>query len=310
MLSKTIRILDLDGSVIRQEGLISRYQAEVIQAADIGPRARLWLDQAVKVRLEERLKNSMANALTFIGSGDFHHITYLLAARFTEPFTLIVFDFHPDWDILPPRLGCGSWVSAALREPQVAKCLLLGVSSEDISSFSIQTGDLSALKNDRVEIYPYSHPPSRTFLRKIPENISINARNGIISSEIRWMELKTRRLGDFFKTVISRVPTRKVYLSIDKDCLQSAYAATNWEEGQMPLEDLLFMVRLIKEEKEIIGADIVGDHSPVLIDGWFKRKCSDWDHPKETSAAGMRQEEIRRINELTNIKLAEVLTAG
>lgn len=310
MLSDTIRILNLDGSLTRQAGLISRYPTEVVEAADIGPRARLWLDRATKLQLEERLKGSTRDALTFLGSGDFHHLTYVLAAQFREPFTLIIFDFHPDWDIFPPRLGCGSWVSAALRKPQFAKCLLLGISSNDISSFSIQTGNLAALKNDRVEIYPYSHLPSKTFFKRIPENISIGVRKGVISSTICWTELKTKRIGDFFKSVLSRIPTKEVYLSIDKDCLQGGYAATNWEEGQMPLDDLLLMLGMIKKEKEIIGADIVGDYSPVLIDGWFKRRCSDLDHPKKASSAGMTMERIQRLNELTNQRLAEALVSS
>ena len=77
----------------------------------------------------------------------------------------------------------------------------------------------------------------------------------------------------------------------------------------MPLDKLLLMLRMIKEEKEIIGADVTGDYSPILIDSWFKRKCSDLDHPKKISAMQMPLEEIRRLNELTNVKIAEVLLA-
>lgn len=307
MLSHTIRVINFDGGLIRQTELVSKYQTEVIDAIDIGPRARFWLNHTTKRQLEERLKNSTRNALTFLGSGDFHHITYILTAQFQEPFTLIVFDFHPDWDILPPRLGCGSWVTAALGKAQVAKCLLIGVSSNDISSFSIQTGNLAALENDRVEIYPYAHPPSKTFFKRVPKNVSIAVRDGIFLRTIYWTELKTKHGGEFFRTILSRIPTQKVYLSIDKDCLQAAYAATNWEEGQMPLDELLLMLRIIKEEKEIIGADIAGDYSPVLIDGWFKKKCSELDHSKKTSSTGMSPEGIQRLNQLTNLKIAEVL---
>ena len=307
MLSNTIRIINFDDSVTRQREFVSKYHTEIIDAADIGPHARFWLSRRTKLQLEERLKNSIQNALTFLGSGDFHHITYVLTAQFQEPFTLIVFDFHPDWDVLPPRLGCGSWVSAVLKKAQVVKCLLIGVSSEDISSFSIQTGNLAALKNDRVEIYPYSHVPSKTFFKRIPKNVSIESDNGIFLSTIYWNELKAKHVGGFFKGILSRIPTQKVYVSIDKDCLQGAYAATNWEEGQMPLDKLLLMLRMIKEEKEIIGADVTGDYSPILIDSWFKRKCSDSDHPKKISAMQMPLEEIQRLNELTNVKIAEVL---
>src|SRR6476469_6101914 len=44
------------------------------------------------------------------GSGDFHHLTALWLRRLSRPTTVVSFDNHPDWDIRPPRWGCGSWV--------------------------------------------------------------------------------------------------------------------------------------------------------------------------------------------------------
>jgi arginase family enzyme len=310
MLGNNIRILDLDGAVARQKGLVSKYQAQVVSLADIGPHARFWLNKKTRLQIEKRLKNSGQNALTFLGSGDFHHLTYLLASQFQEPFTLIVFDHHPDWDIMPPRLGCASWVSAVLDKPQIKKCLLLGVSSEDISSPAIQTGDLSVLRDDRLEIYPYYHVETKVFFKKVPENISIEKRAGIFSSTIYWNEFKNKDIGIFFKNILSHIPTDKVYLSIDKDCLQSPYAATNWEEGLMSLDDLLFMLKMIKKEKDIIAADIAGDYSPVLIDGWLKKRYAELDRPKKTSSIGRKAEEILRINESTNLKIVQALIDG
>src|SRR4051812_17164775 len=42
------------------------------------------------------------------GWGDFHHLTALRLRQIDEPFVLITFDTHPDWDIRPPRWCCGT----------------------------------------------------------------------------------------------------------------------------------------------------------------------------------------------------------
>jgi len=50
-----------------------------------------------------------------------------------------------------------------------------------------------------------------------------------------------------------------VYLSIDKDVLSGEYAATDWDQGQMSLEELKSAVRAIAAGHDIIGADICGE---------------------------------------------------
>ena len=309
MLSDTIRILNFDNALSEQKVFLKRYQPNVVDLTHLGPAVRLWSDRIHAQKVSAALNPGLKNALTFLGSGDFHHISSLLIDQFEEPNSVIVFDHHPDWDILPPAIGCGSWVSRTLRRSNVQKAVLLGIGSDDIDSYSIQTGNLAALKRDRVEIYPYAHGPTKTFLRKVPANVSLKVKNGFFFSTIVWNELRTQWLEEFLPEVISRLPTQKVYISIDKDCLQGAYAATNWEEGFMPLDQLLMMLRLIRKQRDIVGADVTGDHSPALIAGWFKKKCSDLDHPRQTSSTQMSPEKIGHINELTNMKIVEALTA-
>lgn len=55
--------------------------------------------------------------LHWIDSGDYHYVTMLFAERLSEPFTLVLFDNHPDDQApeFPGVLSCGSWVRA-LRE--------------------------------------------------------------------------------------------------------------------------------------------------------------------------------------------------
>jgi arginase family enzyme len=309
MQSPDIRILDFDSSVTKQQNLLNKYPHQVINLKDLTSKSRLWMDSRTRNAISERVAKSSRDCVTFLGSGDFHNITPILLEQFQEPISLIVFDFHPDWDILPPRFGCGSWVKEALRRKNIQKCLLIGVSSDDISSFWIQSADLGALDNDRLEIYPYAHIPSRVFCRKVPENISLKTRREFLGARIYWEELKNKNLKDFFSSIINRLNVKDAYVSIDKDCLNNKSALTNWEEGKLAIEQLLLMLRLIKENLNIAGMDITGDYSRVRFSGKIKGIFSRLDHPREVQADKIPEEEITRINEFTNMKILETIFA-
>jgi len=308
MLSRKIRILDFDNSVAAQEGLIRRFLPEVIDLKSLGPLCRVWCRKETARRVRSALTPDSKNAVTFLGSGDFHHVTSILAEQFEEPISVIVFDHHPDWDTFPPRLGYASWVRRLLDRKNVKKIILLGVSSCDISSIHIEHGSLDSLADDRVEIYPYSHKPTRVFLRRVPENRSIRLSRAALSSVINWRELKTEGLRDVLLSVIKMLDTKKVYVSIDKDCLKKDHSLTNWEEGRLTLDELLGALRLIKENLDIVGLDITGDYSHPVVKGSLKKIYLAVDHPRDYSAKGHTKDRIASINEETNIKILETLS--
>lgn len=307
MLKPNIRILDFDGSVKAQPSLLSKYPHQIIALTDLACGSRLWMNTRMRKTIQERVGAGSKDSVTFIGSGDFHHISSLLLSQFTEPISLINFDFHPDWDIFSPRYSCGAWVNQALKNQNILKCVLVGISSDDISSPGIQSANLGALKNDRLEIYPYAHDATTVFFRRVPENKSLKLQKNLFSARISWEELKGRNLGDFFSSVIKNLPVKKVYVSIDKDCLNSSYALTNWEEGKLTLVELLSMLKLIRDNLDIVGLDVTGDYSPVEVRGLLKNLISGWDHPRKTAAQKHSPEEILRLNESTNLKIMETL---
>ncbi len=307
MLNSAIRILNLDDSLTPQNNLLAQYKPEIIDLKDIGPKARLWLDNKTKARIIERIRGLTRNSITFLGSGDFHQLSNILIDQFDEPISVIVFDAHPDWEALPPRLGCGSWINETLRNKNILKCILIGISSADISTMRLQSANLASLANDKLEIYPYLHQPSWVFFKRTPSNISLKVKEYLFANKIIWTEIRNKNLSEFILSVIKRLPAKKVYLSVDKDCLKSDYALTNWEEGMLSLDELLLMLKVIKQNSDIIGADIVGDYSPILIQGKIKKLCSRLDHPKRIRAYNLSPDEISRINEETNLKILETL---
>ncbi len=211
MLSDTIRILNFDDSVTRQRTLFSRYKAEIIDLEYLGLASRYWINKKTIKKIQERLRFSSVNSVSFLGSGDFHPLSEILLSPFQEAFCLISIARHPDWDAFSPNISCGSWVNSALKHKNILKCVLLGMAGHDLDDFEIQPANISRIKKGRVELYPYEHAPSR-----------------ILFGKINWTELKNRNLEEFILNILNRLPVKKVYLSIDKDCLKNDFALTNW----------------------------------------------------------------------------------
>lgn len=266
------------------------------------------MDDKAANEIRRVLRPELKNAMTFLGSGDFHQVSSLLIQQFDDPISVIVFDHHPDWDTLPPKLHCGSWVTNVLKtKPNVQKLILIGVSSEDISSPWIQTGNLQALANDRVEIYPYWHQPTRTFLKHVPNNRSIRIKRGLLSNLISWQELGKIDIDEFFLRLLKELTPRQVYVSIDKDCLRASDSLTNWEGGCLSLGELLRVLQLINTHCEIVGLDIVGDYSQPAVKGRLKAAWAEIDRPQHYSAKGKSLSLINEINEDTNLRILELL---
>lgn len=307
MLSLKPRILNFDNSLISQAKLLEQFKPLVIDLVDLGESSRFWLNRKSENILNNILSGIPLNHPTFIGSGDYHHISSLLIERFKQPLSVIIFDNHPDWDILPPRTGCGSWVTRVLGNDFVKKVILFGVASEDLLSPNIYTGNLKALEEDRLEIYPFSGFSTKVLLRHVPKNVSLKIKKHMLSKKISWNSLDCKELRSFANEVLSHIKTDKIYVSIDKDCLKSQYALTNWEEGLFELDDLLHILKQIKQTFDIAGLDITGEYSKIKINNKLKSVCSLLDHPKNYSAKSMPSEFINSVNQDTNIKILETM---
>jgi len=303
MLNKAIRILNFDNSIIQQSKLLCQYPARVLDFTGLASSARLFMSGPIRQKIADCLKPQERNYPTFLGSGDFHHVSEILTSQIDEPAVLIVFDFHPDWDILPPRFGCGSWVSQALENKNILKVILLAAGSHDLSAGPLQTGNLKALTDNRLEIYPYKHEPSRVYFKPVPKNHSISGKRNLLSSKVIWHELEKEDLAEFTLKLVKRLPTQKVYISIDKDCLKKDFALTNWEEGYLRLDQLLTMLKIMQKHLDIIGLDVVGDYSVPVVSNNLKALFSRLDHPKELAVNNCPADLILGINQQTNLEI-------
>ncbi|MBP5336397.1 MAG: hypothetical protein J6Y63_02670 [Bacteroidales bacterium] len=148
----------------------------------------------------ERIRQAIADlplqAFHCIGTGDYHYQTLFWLERIAEPFSLVLFDHHPDDQpgaFGEELLSCGAWVAYARRLPLLqADC---------------------------------------------------------------WI----RDRADF--PALDKLPDLPVYVSVDLDVLSQDYARTDWDQGEMTLEELqAALCRLIATHR-ILGVDLCGGHT-------------------------------------------------
>ena len=211
----------------------------------------------------------------------------------------MVFDTHPDWDRTSPWPCCGSWVLEALAMPNVRQIVMIGLGECDLSGWHVNVGRVKELREGRVAFYPYDHPASRTFGRHDTAVHCATFQPRDFYSEIRWNRVVANDWNTLIEEIIARLPTGYVYVSVDKDCLREEAAITNWEVGSLTLQQVERAIGALLNRKEVIGADITGEFSPIEIrNGWF-RALSAWDHPRRPVPAAA---ELER-NEATNLAL-------
>lgn len=164
------------------------------------------------------------NAVHMIGTGDYHYISLFWLERIQEPFTLVLFDNHPDDQpsaFSPDTLSCGSWVAEARKLP----CC--------IGTYWLTKADCEAAgKNLRC-----THPTTG-FAGGPP----VHEATG----------------GHGFSRLPLRLQGQPIYISIDLDVLSREYARTDWDQGTMSLDDLTEAVLELKKSTRIIGVDICG----------------------------------------------------
>ena len=297
-------LLHLDGALEEQRKLtraVSSHGGRGVDLRDLGPALRLWSRpwalQRFRARVASDLPASEGATLVFAGSGDFHHITPTLLARASEaagdpPVTLLHFDNHPDWVRFSNGAHCGSWVGWAARLPNVVRVVTVGVCSNDIHRPQAKGADLDLVSEGRVELYAYRAPRGA---RKVAV------------ADREWSTIEAMGKVAFLDFLPTRIPTKNVYLTIDKDVLRAADAGTNWDQGRTSLAFLKAMLTRIGEHHRVIGADVVGDWSrPVygggLLASLLKRGEAMLDQPWSKPQAG-----ARAVNETVNLELLKLI---
>ncbi|MFI5378373.1 MAG: arginase family protein [Tepidisphaerales bacterium] len=312
--------LDLDGSLARQCRL--RQQLRLLaDFTDISDPLRLRTDEptarAAAGRLAELRRGLPGPLLTFIGSGDFHHIALLLLETLPDelrPFTLVLIDNHPDWFLESPKYHCGNWLSSALNLSGVEQVILIGQDSPDLVWYRFYRAPFDALCAGRLTIHPLRLRRRRVPLRwpvppvsspaESPSSAPAGEDTGGTFRRHRWgTELlfdSVRATPGLLDRLAKRLSGKNIYLSIDKDALLPEDAATDWEQGGLSLAELVEAVRKITAAGRLIGADICGERAPVPLRGLAKRLDAGRWFPRAADPA-----RADPLNERANLALLE-----
>ena len=122
-----------------------------------------YCDEEGREKLHRILAPYPAKALRFIDSGDFHYLTEYRMSKLQEPFTLIVFDHHPDmqqpqWEGV---VSCGGWVTDVLeKNPFVRNIIIVGASDELISQVPVHLRE-KVIVDSQAEIDHHQAWPSK-----------------------------------------------------------------------------------------------------------------------------------------------------
>jgi arginase family enzyme len=222
--------------------------------------------------------------VVFLGSGDYHHVSYLLIDRLRtlgQRIQVVVFDNHPDNMRYPFGIHCGSWVRHVSRLPFVSRVHVVGITSTDVEAGRLWENYLGPLYSGRVAYYCVDRrlrAMHRLGIRHVYTFPSICA------------------LFDRLFTDLS-ASSEPVYLSIDKDVLASDVVQTNWDQGVMRLEELLDAIRILRSR--LVATDVVGEVSVYRYHSLFKRLLSGLDRQPDIPVATLavwqsRHQEVNR----------------
>ncbi len=248
--------LDLDGAWPREALPLAGY----VDCRRWGPALRY---SATRRGIEDFHAFASTHAADFrlFGSGDFHHLSALWLRRISEPFTLVSFDNHPDWDIRPPRWCCGTWLNRALELPRLRRAVVWGCGNFELNFPGWLFANHRALRTGRLEVRPWTE-------RLKP------------AAQRRWPGMRSENWREHFARFVEGLAGEKVYVTVDLDCLRAEEAATNWESGLFSTEDIAWALRQISAAAEVIGGDVCGACSAPQYARWKQRIEATLDHPR------------------------------
>ena len=182
--------------------------------------------------IENRGNSTNVPTIHFFDNGNYHYMSKLWTDRVQEPFTLFVFDHHPDMQ--PPRFGgilsCGGWVKEVLDNNKfVQNVIIIGV------------------KDELVET--------------VREELSQSRESSILEKVTFIKESELSTLPSIICSDSANVFSSNLYISIDKDALSPTYAATNWDQGSLTLDALKNCITALATGRKILGIDICGERA-------------------------------------------------
>jgi len=253
------------------------HSPDYLDCREWGPQLRYSSTRAVTENFFEHIEPHL-KAFTLYGSGDFHFLTALWLRRIDEPFTLVSFDNHPDWDVRPPFWCCGTWINRALELAPLHRAAIWGCGNFELDWPHRIWANHAAMRADRLRVWPWA------------ERISE-------SSQKLWPGMRRENWRDVFSKFADSLAGEKIYVTVDLDCLAEGESVTNWENGLFTAEEIAWALGAMRAAgAEIISGDVCGAYSPLRYARWKQRIESTLDHPRDLALEKIDPAEIARRN--------------
>jgi len=317
-----IILLDIDGAVLKQKGLLDLHHPTVISLQEKAESLRFWCRifeiESIKIIIDQSA-HSNKRKLFFYGSGDYHHLAYLGISLIKEPFCLIQFDNHTDiWKPLKKGfIDFGSWVPRVFQFGNLKKVIQLGVDGDLRLAWYLpfplgrHSHEIDLLCLGRVEIYP----------NKMRRSLLLGRYNGCLSS-VKFLpnrfttRLEWKNINDnggmevFIHQLLSTIPTEGIYITIDKDVLRESdnFAGYPMRQGSLTLDDLAIALSVLAKNKRILGADICGDGSYLRTASSIAKRLMIWQMTWAIPASKFTAEETIQRNEVSNLRIIEEIS--
>jgi len=251
---REVTLLDFDETFDWQPALVSRARCRVDMRDVAG--TRLFCTEEAFDEIRRRLSRRVGRGVTFLGSGDRHYVTLALLAEISRPFDLVLFDRHAD------MATCAGSVE---ETPGLLSC--------------------GTWLDEAFERLPNLR---RAILIGLSEEAARRALQSRWCGRLVVLTGVSDGLGGFAR--FTNVCGEEVYISVDKDVLDRAFAATNWDHGSMRLDSLTEALRMLVRAKYVVGADVCGEMPAAPVDRW-------------------RLSRLSRLNERANIAILDALLA-
>lgn len=257
-------ILDVDNSVGVLAGEVRLPLQDWQEAIRFGCTLKRYA--AFRAIVEKQLPQSYGTAL--MGSGDFHHLSWLLIERCiaqqgfsaARPLRVVVLDNHPDNMLFPWGVHCGSWVKRVAMHPAVSHVHVAGITSQDIGAAHAWENQLAPLRAGKLTYWSCG------------VDTSWAGRKGLGQALRSFDDLEA--LTQALSRTLSGAP-QPTYLSLDKDVFAIDVVQTNWDQGQMREEQAAQIIQVLTGQ--MAGSDITGDISSWRYATWWKRLLSAGD---------------------------------
>ena len=270
------------------ESLILDFDNSVIDLPDARRVALQQHQEAIRFACSMKQLNDLAlqiapalgqtHGTVFMGSGDFHHVSFALIRRVAaqQPIEVVVLDNHPDNMRWPLGIHCGSWVRHVTQLPNVKHVHVLGITSRDISAGHLWENYFTPLLRGRLTYW------------SVGQTIGPLHRLGWSSAFRNFSSADV--LCEAFAEAQAR-STTPVYFSIDKDAFSPDLVCCNWDQGCM--EERHANAVLAALRGRIVASDITGEISDYRYRARWKRWMSSLDAQPAVDANTLVREQTR-----------------